>query len=204
MSSLHRVTTITVLTLGYAMLANVAQADEPPLVPRLIVTELQSGVDFEPDWLEPYSVALIAVPNDRADVATLRFTIDQDCDLIEQTIIENTDLDQTEAELYAAFVCEFLSGTTATTQNPLHATMGTVEPDEQGLVYWAGSVPPPGARAKSGPNGDVVFLGTFGIRQKDSTTDPIGCPGAVDCGDYEIVESGATRTVHLTIGWFTK
>ena len=182
---------------GSLLSPSIVSAEQPPLVPRLLVS-----IGPPPDWQEAYSVALIAVPNDRTDPHAFDFSPNQDCELIAARIAANLGADPEEISDLANFVCASLDDVTAVKQNPLHATTGDVDPEFR-FVYWVGELPPAGARAKSGPEGDVLLLGTFGIRQVTPSTDPLCTEGGY-CLSYRIVESGAQEIVHLAVGWFSK
>jgi hypothetical protein len=204
MCSLFRtVSLVGVIWLGSMLSPSAARAEKPPLVPRLLAVEVQSGFGPAPDWDQPYSVALIAVPNEKFP-AGFTFAPNQDYELIKAKLAANLDkpLEDPYVAEMAGFLCNSLNGALAINQDPLHATMGNVEPTTN-LVYWVGSVPPPGARAKSGPDGDVVLLGWFGIKPVTALEYP-GCTEGDYCGTYRIVTSSATKIVHLAIGWFTK
>ena len=178
-----------------------ALAEKPPLVPRLLVSI--GPADWEgPDWQEAYSVALIAVPNDGTDGTSFEFAPNQDCELIAARLAANLGADPDDVSELADFLCASLNDAPAIKQNPLHATTGHVEP-EHSLVYWVGELPPAGARAKSGREGDVLLLGTFEIRQVTTSTDPL-CTDGGYCLSWQFVESGATEIVHLAVGWFNR
>lgn len=198
MCTRFRIACFVTLICHWAMLSPfVVSAQQQDLVPRLLVS-----IGPEPDWQEAYSVALIAVPNDRTDPDSFEFAPGQDCELIAARLAANLGADPEEVSDLAVFVCASLDDAPAIKQNPLHATTGNVEPEFR-FVYWVGELPPAGARAKSGPDGDVLLLGTFGIQQVTPSTDPLCTEGGY-CLSWRIVESGATEIVRLAIGWFSR
>ena len=187
-SVLHRTSGAVVCLALAACLTSNAMSQEPAGdgVPRVFGAFVPLG---SIDWEDPASTALVAHPQ---LVATDSFRF--------QSHDPNDPADITP---------EWLAGSVWFSAEATHVTRGKTD---EGAYAWMedgenGAVPPGGARAITGPDGDVIVLGRFYVKHETNATI---C--GIDCG-YKVIgeddgvsppPTGASGLFYIGCGLFSK
>jgi len=145
-------------------------------------------LDDRPDWEGPESIALVAHPASDSASTLVYFRTAGNPDWLADT--------------------QWLSAATT------HVKTGGAD---QRSYYWLQpenaprELPPNGATASTGPNGDVVVLGRYWVKNADDTAE-FPCAGLNDCGWQVIGEDdgqspptpGADALFYIGCGMFSK